>query len=293
MRRAFAPLLAAVLILTLAAQTASAAQVIQRQWRAQLGTAAAHGREALTGYTDGTGAMSLQLVGMRKNTSYAAQIWGGTCKSPKARVVTWTGIKTDATGAATSARNISKTIMNKIWYYARPGSISIKFVAGTSKICADFGFTRATRVYIPSYKINLPVVAGPSGYPYCNVAMYQRILWQPTEPGVTFLYAHARTGMFLPLLTASKTNNGAAMVGKLVYVYTSNSMMYTYKITQVRRHVKSVQSSIGITTEHLWLQTSEGPNFTYPKLVIVADRIAEQSVSYAAAHPTPHIVHCG
>jgi len=124
------------------------------------------------------------------------------------------------------------------------------------------------------------------------VAMYQKILWQPTEPGVTFLFAHARTGMFLPLLTASKINSGKAMLGKLVYVYTSDSMKYTYKITQVKLNVKSIQSAVGITSERLWLQTSTGPNFTYPKLVIVGVRTASTPVSYAESHPTPHIVHC-
>ena len=74
---------------------------------------------------------------------------------------------------------------------------------------------------IPRYDIDLAVVKGPNGYPYCNVAMYMRSLYQPTEPGVTFIYAHARTGMFLPLLNASKKNDGAAMIGKMVYVYTS------------------------------------------------------------------------
>ena len=78
--------------------------------------------------------------------------------------------------------------------------------------------------------------------------------------------------MFLPLLNASKKNNGAAMIGKLVYVYTSKSMRYTYKITKVRRHVSDISSSLKITDERLWLQTSEGPNHTYPKLIIVAQR---------------------
>jgi hypothetical protein len=292
MRRLFVPLLAATLVLTMSVTTANAAQVVQRNWRAALGSGAAHGREVLTGFTDGTGTLRYQLSAMQPGTAYAAQIWAGTCASPKVRIVSMNVLRTDATGATTGSRNIGQPVMNRVWYYARPGSISIRFVAGASVVCGDFGYTRATRVYIPSYKINLPVLPGPSGYPYCNVAMYQTILWQPREPGVTFLFAHARTGMFLPLLTASKINNGAAMIGRLVYVYTSDSMMYTYKIVQVRRHQRSIQSAVGVTSERLWLQTSEGPNFTYPKLIVVAIRIASAPATYAASHPTPHIVHC-
>jgi hypothetical protein len=285
-------MLAALLALTAAVSTVSAAQVIQRTWYASLGSGAAHGREVLTGYTDGTGRVSLNLVGMRADATYSPQVWSGTCSSPGNLIVRWSGLRTDGSGSATSVRTVVQVTMNKIWYYGRPGSIAIRFVSGTSVACANLGYYHATRIRIPSYSIDLPVVAGPSGYPYCNVAMYQKILWQPTERGVSFIFAHARTGMFLPLLNASKINNGAAMVGKLVYVYTSNSMLYTYRITQVRRHVTSVQSAVGITTEHLWLQTSEGPNFTYPKLIVIADRIASQPTSYAASHPTPHIVHC-
>ena len=98
---------------------------------------------------------------------------------------------------------------------------------------------------MPAYPSTSPVVRSPNGYPYCNVAMYMRALNQPQEPGVTFIFAHARNGMFLPLLNPSKINNGAAMIGKKVCVWTSNSRLHTYKITQVRRHVKSVQSAVG------------------------------------------------
>jgi hypothetical protein len=290
MRRALAPLLAVVLVLTIGIATTSAAPVVQRTWHGSLSTT--HGRDTITGYSDGTGQFDFSLVAVRANASYTAQIWAGTCKSLSKRLASWSGIKTDASGAADGSKGIGSIVMSKVWYYGRFGHIAARFVSGTSVVCGTLGFTHATRVRVPYYKIDLPVVAGPSGYPYCNVAMYQKILWQPTEPGVTFIFAHARTGMFLPLLTASKINNGAAMIGKLVYVYTSDSMRYTYKIVQVRRHVKSVQNALGITSEHLWLQTSEGPNFTYPKLIIVADRIEAKLVTYAASHPKAHIVHC-
>jgi len=292
MRRAIAPLLAVLLVLMLATTTVSAAQVVQRTWRTSLGAGAAHGREQMTGFTDDTGVITLQLVSLRPGWTYSGQIWSGTCSHLGTRIVSFNGLKTDSSGNVEQTRNIGTSVMNRIWYFTRPGSIAMRFVAGGSVWCGNWNYTHATRIRIPNYSIDLPVVPGPSGYPYCNVAMYQKILWQPTEPGVTFIFAHARKGMFLPLLTASKINNGAAMIGKLVYVYTSDSMMYTYKITQVRRHQKSIQGAVGIHSEHLWIQTSEGPNFTYPKLIVVADRIASAAASYSSSHPTPHIVHC-
>jgi hypothetical protein len=292
MRRALAPLFSVVLVFMVATTTVAASQVVQRTWRASLAAGAAHGREMMTGYTDGTGTIDLQLTKMRPGWTYSAQIWAGTCSHLSKRLVSFNGLKTDSSGNVAQTRNIGNSVMNRIWYYARPGSIAIRFISGGSVQCGNWTYYHATRVRIPNYGIDLAVVPGPSGYPYCNVAMYQRVLWQPTEPGISFIYAHARKGMFLPLLSASKVNNGAAMIGKLVYVYTNNSEMYTYKITQVRRHVKSVQSAVGIQSEHLWLQTSEGPNFTYPKLVIVADRIATTPAAYKSSHPAVHIVHC-
>ncbi len=280
------------LVLVAVVPTAEAAQRVQRTWRSALG-GATHGTVVVTAFTDGTGKIVMNLVAMKARATYAPRIRAGTCKNPGIVLVNVTSLTTDATGAATSTRIANTLVMNRIWGSARSGYINIRFTSGSSVLCGDLRYYTATRVRIPGYRIDLPVVRGPSGYPYCNVAMYQPVLWQPREPGVTFIYAHARVGMFLPLLNASKINNGAAMVGKLVYVYTSNSIMYTYRITRVRRHVKSVQSAVGVTYEKLWLQTSEGPNFTYPKLIIEGSRIATTAVTYATAHPTPHIVHCG
>ncbi len=292
MRRAVAVLFAVLLLLSAAIPASAATLVVQRTWHASLGTGGGHGHETLTGYTNNTGLLEVGLSGMRANASYSAVLYAGSCARLGTRLVTWTGFRTDATGGVSSPRNLNSTVMNKVWGHTRPGSIAIRFVAGSSVICGNLGYVRATRVVVPGYHIDLPVVAGPNGYPYCNVAMYQSVLWQPSEPGVTFIFAHARKGMFLPLLTASRANNGAALIGRRVYVYTSDSMVYVYRIVQVRRHVKSVQSAIGVTSEHLWLQTSEGPNFTYPKLIIVADRVSVAPATYAASHPTPHIVHC-
>ena len=225
------------------------------------------------------------MKGLKANTSYHVSLRKGSCSNPKTvlaqaglvphqRLRRGVGLEVDQQqpdglglvgavredhrpvhrrAAASSARRSGTT--------TRPGSASRR------------------------YDINLPVVRGPNGYPYCNVAMYMRSLYQPTEPGVTFIYAHARTGMFLPLLNASKRNDGAAMIGKVVYVYTSKSMRYTYKITKVRRHVRDISSALKITDERLWLQTSEGPNSTYPKLIVVAERVASTTVSYDGRAP--------
>ena len=109
---------------------------------------------------------------------------------------------------------------------------------GAGSLCGTLTYPVATRIAIPSLKIDLPVVKPPSGYPLCNVAMYYPTLSQPREGGVSFIYAHARVGMFLPLLERSKINNGASLLGATILVWTSNDLVSTYDHL-VRRHAST------------------------------------------------------
>jgi sortase (surface protein transpeptidase) len=154
----------------------------------------------------------------------------------------------------------------------------------------------ATRITIPGLKIDLPIVKPPGGantYPLCDVAMYIQQLGQPGQGRATYIYAHAREGMFLPLLDASKVNNGQSMLGMLAYVYTSDDQLFVYEIYQVRRHQLDLNRAIKAKTEQLWLQTSEGPRGTPQKLQVVARPVTNGPVSHAQAHPKPHPVVCG
>ena len=68
--------------------------------------------------------------------------------------------------------------------------------------------------------------------------------------------------MFLPLLDASKIQNGKKMIGMVVEVWTSDDQRFLYEITEVRRHQHDLDDAARPTTEQLWLQTSEGPHGT-------------------------------
>ena len=154
----------------------------------------------------------------------------------------------------------------------------------------------ATRVRIAALKIDLPVISGNSGYPACNVAMYlpDDRLGQPGQGRAVYIYAHARTGMFLPMLTASKVSNGKKMVGMIVEVWTNDDQRFLYVVTKVKRHVpydKAVGPAVVATTEHLWLQTSEGRG-TQPKLQLFAEPLSQEPASHEEANPTPKPVDC-
>jgi len=152
----------------------------------------------------------------------------------------------------------------------------------------------ATRVVVAALGIDLPVVRQPDpAYPACDVAMYHEALGQPGQGRATYLYAHARTGMFLPILDASKVDNGAVMFGMIVEVYTSDDQLFLYEVTEVRRHQLDLDDAVAATTEEMWLQTSEGPKGTRPKTQVVARFLSTGAADHDAAHPVAKPVACG
>ena len=149
----------------------------------------------------------------------------------------------------------------------------------------------ATRVRIAALDIDMPVVAGNDGYPWCDVAMYLEHpgLYQPGQGHATYLYAHARTGMFLPLLETRERDQR----GLIVEVWTSDDVKLLYEIVDVRRNQTTLDDALSADSEELWLQTSEGPRGTVGKTQVIALPLSEEPADPAEAHPDPKPVDCG
>lgn len=146
----------------------------------------------------------------------------------------------------------------------------------------------ATRVVVRDLRIDIPVILPKNEtYPLCDVAMYFVKLGQPGSGQAVYLYAHARAGMFLPILDASKLSDGARMLGMIADVYTSDDLIFRYQIMEVRRHQLSLGDAYSTTTEQLWLQTSEGPKGTPGKTQVVARPFAMGKAQGNEAHPVP------
>lgn len=288
--RAVVACLLGLLIAGLAATPVSAVSV-RRTWTAHLGGNGANGTARLVSYWGGTGSITYQLVGLQPSTVYPVVAYRGSCAKPIV-ITRLPGAVTDSTGSLTKTSAVSSRIMDSIWRYGRTAAFSIKVGTGTQARCGVATFAVATRIAMPGLGIDLPVVKPGPGYPLCNVAMYIQELSQPREAGVTLIYAHARKGMFLPLLERSRSNNGASLIGATVKVWTSNDLVSTYRITRVRRHVTSLDGVFGIGQEQPWIQTSEGPRGTVAKLIVVAKRVSYAAANHADAHPTPHPVVC-
>lgn len=297
MRRPIALALALLMVGVIAAPVEAA--TTHRVFNASVGTNGSSGKASIAAFTDGTGKVTYAMKSLRKGATYRVEVRRGRCSNLGSVITRLSSVKASSSGTVALSRSLATSKMFPIWQANWSNRLVIRFVSGTSIRCGNLNFTRATRVKMPTQgvlnaKIDLPVVRAPSGYPYCKVAMYMSALNQPTEPasGAAFIFAHARTGMFLPLLKQYQKNKGINLIGKLVYVWTTNNKMHTYKIYSVKQ-TNAVQAAVGETPDRLWLQTSTGPNFTYPKLVVKAQRISTVPSTYDAAHPTPHSVRCG
>jgi hypothetical protein len=288
--RRLSALLAALLLVALLAVPAQAATV-HRVFTAAMG-GGGYGTARITVYTDGSGRVDYALKGLRRGATYRVEVFRKSCGNLGTVVTRIPNLTTTSSGTLKAGRPLSQTQMNAIWSANWTSVLALRILSGTSIKCGNLAFVHATKVTLPYLSINLPVVRAPTGYPYCNVAMYLGTLNQPTEPGVTFIMAHARKGMFLPLLTQWQLNKGANLIGKMVNVYTSNSKVSSYRITSVQTML-SIQSAVSVTAEQLWLQTSTGPHGTAAKLVVKAKRISTQPTTYSASHPPAHIVYCG
>jgi hypothetical protein len=157
------------------------------------------------------------------------------------------------------------------------------------------GTALATRIVIPALRIDLPIVAGPSGYPYCNVAMWfdDSAFGPPGSGRPYYLFAHARDGMFGPIYhQVMELKTPDKLVNDLVQVYTADNKLYQYVITNVYPHQPGLDRATSSTGDLLWLQTSEGPHGTVGKTQILAKLLTVGAADPKDAHPTPHPVNC-
>jgi hypothetical protein len=146
----------------------------------------------------------------------------------------------------------------------------------------------ATRIRIAALDIDMPVIEGPPGYPPCDVAMYLKELAQPGQGKATYLYGHAREGMFLPLLET----RGPDQRGLVVEVWTSDDLRYLYEIVEVRRDQTTLDDALAAESEELWMQTSEGPRGTVGKTQVIALPISVDRSTPEESSPKAKPVDC-
>jgi hypothetical protein len=291
-RRPGVAILICLAVLLPGAAAPADALTLQRTWTSKVGSSGGNGAITLKAFTNHSGSIRYALKGLRAGATYSVQIRNGTCARLGSVAASLTAVRTSSTGTVARTNYIDPWKMGDVWSAARKATFVVRIVSGASIRCAAFSFVRATRVAVSGIGIDLPIIRGPSSYPPCRVAMYLASVAQPREPGITFIYAHARTGMFLPLLNSWRNNRGSSLIGRTVRVWTSDSYVSYYKIFKVRTATNAMSGVTSLTRERLWLQTSTGPNHTYPKLIVEASRYKTVKTTYAASHPTAHPVSC-
>ena len=126
------------------------------------------------------------------------------------------------------------------------------------------------RIKIPRLAIDLPIVEGDLERDAVrqetpeNVALHLPGTAIPGDGSNTYIYAHARRGMFLSLWSARE--------GDEVVVLTSSGSELRYVVSEVHPRVDPTDISWVARTagERLTLQTSTGPNPGDPRFVVVA-----------------------
>ena len=126
------------------------------------------------------------------------------------------------------------------------------------------------RIQIPRLAIDLPILEGDIERDTVQLRTpnnYAFHLPGTAIPGTganSYLYAHARTGMFLSLWNAQ--------VGDIVWISTPDGRALRYVVSEVHPRVAPGDVSVAAVTppDRLTLQTSTGPNPTDPRFVVVA-----------------------
>jgi LPXTG-site transpeptidase (sortase) family protein len=126
------------------------------------------------------------------------------------------------------------------------------------------------RVRIARLAIDLPVVEGDLERDAVrletpdNVALHLPGSAIPGDGSNTYIYAHARRGMFLNLWSARE--------GDQVVIVTPSGAELRYVVSEVHPQVDPTDVSWVARTagERLTLQTSTGPNPTDPRFVVIA-----------------------
>ena len=163
------------------------------------------------------------------------------------------------------------------------------------------GREMATRVVVPAMGIDLPVIKGNNGYPYCNVAMYlstskkadKDVFGQPGEGRATYLYSHARDGMFGPIYNnAIRDRTPNKMLGMVIQVYTNWNRLHLYEVRSVRLHITDLENAMTRPKEEIWLQTSEGPKGTPGKTQVIGRFLSVEDSTKKESQPKPKPVRC-
>jgi LPXTG-site transpeptidase (sortase) family protein len=147
-----------------------------------------------------------------------------------------------------------------------PPSAAVASVAPTPLPAIPAGY----RIQIPRLGIDLPILEGDIERDTVQLQTPENFAFHlpgTAIPGMganSYIYAHARRGMFLALWDAR--------VGDEVWISTPDGRAMRYLVSEVHSQVRpdDVQWAAPTPPDRLTLQTSTGPNPSDPRFVVIA-----------------------
>lgn len=154
--------------------------------------------------------------------------------------------------------------------FATPPASALATAPPSATIAPPRAIPDGYRIQIPRLRIDLPIKEGDNARDIDDqktpegAAFHLERSAIPGEGSNTYLYAHARTGMFLALWQAKE--------GDEVVVVTPDGKTLHYVVREVHPRVPPNDTKwvLPSATERLTLQTSTGPNPADPRFVVVA-----------------------
>lgn len=145
-----------------------------------------------------------------------------------------------------------------------PAGVPSSAAPGEASSPPSPGASVANRIRIPRLKIDLPIVEGDGvDAPLDSAAHYPGTAW-PGGGSNIYIYAHARTGLFLSLWDVRQ--------GDEVLLDTVDGRTVTYVVDEIRPKTPwdAVELLEPTDEERLTLQTSTSYTATAPRFVVIA-----------------------
>jgi len=142
---------------------------------------------------------------------------------------------------------------------------AVAVVPATTAPVVPVASHEGVRVQLPGLGIDLLIVEGNGGEPPLNVAAHYPGMKWPGEGDRSFLYAHARPGMFGPLFTPA--------VGQKVNIVEPNGGVFHYTIRTYTQSWPVTDLSIlnPVGHDQVVLYTCTSWTYSDPKIVAIAE----------------------
>ncbi len=189
--------------------------------------------------------------------------------------------------AATLAQTASPAPTASPAFSATADTAAVRAAEPSATMGAGGAIPSGLRIAVPRLGIDLPIAEGdlerdvtdlrtPEGY-----AFHLPGTSLPGQNGNTYLYAHARRGMFLALWDV-RLGDGVVVTGP-------GSRRLAYVVDQVLPRVppSDVSSTLQTASERLTLQTSTGPSPSDPRYVVVCVPVRAAIVPAAPPRARP------